>query len=87
MWKIVRFDVPRQGFKKYIAVLQDPHGHTRRVRFGDRRYQQFHDQIGHYRRLDHGDPRRRQAYRARHAGEGRRDRKFSPGWFAWHYLW
>ncbi len=85
MWKVVRFEVPQGGFKKYVAVLVDGHGKKKRVPFGDRRYEQFRDRIGHYAHLDHGDARRRRSYRARHAGEERR--KYSPGWFAWTYLW
>lgn len=33
----------------------------------------------------HGDPVKRANYRKRHAGEN--SRKFSSGYFAYHYLW
>jgi len=85
MWKFVRFEVPSTGNKKYVAILQNETGLTKKVPFGDRRYQQYHDKIGVYQHLDHLDVVRRRSYRARHAGEEKK--KFSAGWFAWNYLW
>lgn len=85
MWTIVRFEVPPAGHKKYVAVLVNATGQTKKRHFGDRRYQQFHDKLGFYHHLDHGDDQRRRSYRSRHAGEEKK--KFSPGWFAWKYLW
>lgn len=86
MWTLVRFEMPLIGNKKYVAILRNQNnGSTKRVPFGDRRYQQYRDTIGAYSHLDHLDEVRRRSYRARHAGENRK--KFSPGWFAWNYLW
>lgn len=79
------FEIPTSGFKKYNAVLQNARGEVKRVGFGDRRYEQYHDKIGRYAHLDHFDPKRRDNYRKRHAGENAVP--LTPGWFAWHYLW
>jgi len=83
------------GAKKYTAVL--PGG--RRVSFGHKSYQQYRDAVprrlggGLWTKLNHNDRRRRAAYRRRAAGmrckDGQRciDRKFSPAWFSYHFLW
>ena len=68
--------------KKYCAIFNN---HKKKVCFGDRRYQHYYDKIGYYSNLNHKDPNRRRLYRLRHRGE--QNRKYSPGWFAWHYLW
>lgn len=84
----VRFHVAA-GSAKYIALLRNKKtGREVRVRFGAKGYDQYKDKaLGRYSHLDHKDPKRRASYRARHAGEGDASRKYSPGWFAWHYLW
>lgn len=68
--------------KKYCAIFKST---RKKVCFGDRRYQQYKDKIGMYKKLDHGDANRRRLYRIRHNGE--QNKKYSPGWFAWNYLW
>lgn len=84
-WTLKWFEVPKTGVKKYEAVLQNRFGEVKRVGFGDRRYEQYKDRIGHWSHLDHGDEKRKQAYRKRHAGEDQV--LFSPGYFAWNFLW
>jgi len=87
MGKII-FKKSTNPHKKYDAFIG-----TKRVSFGDRNYQQFHDKIGHWSHLDHNDPERRKKYRARHgkiytkSGELAYKVKYSPEWFSWHYLW
>lgn len=86
-YTFLRFEVG-SGNKKYNAVLKNKGtGKEVRVSFGDRRYQQYKDQtgLGKYSNLNHLDTNRRQRYRTRHAGE--QNRKYSSGWFSWHYLW
>jgi hypothetical protein len=84
--RLIRFYVPAIGVHKYVAVLMnDETGRQVKVPFGDKRYQQYHDKIGYWKELDHGDTQRRRLYRIRHAGEEKK--KYSPGWFAWNYLW
>ena len=90
-----RFEVPRTGTKKYVAVL--PGGE--RVGFGHRDYEQYRDAVpkgqggGRWAQKNHGDLARRASYRARHGGlrcaSGERcvDRRFSPAWFSYHFLW
>jgi len=86
--------------KKYTAIFTDPVSKKqKRVHFGDRRYQHFKDSVPKSRggriwsKLDHGDANRRKNYRKRHAGmkckDGRRciDKKYSPSWFSYYYLW
>lgn len=92
--KGIRF-VRGPGFKKYTAILPD----GKRVNFGDRRYQQYKDIVppklggGKWSHKDHRDHKRRAAYRKRHAGmtckNGSKciDKKFSPAWFSYYFLW
>ena len=93
--KGVTFSVPKTGLKKYTATLPD----GRRVSFGHRDYQHFKDSVpkhlggGKWSRKDHNDPARRANYRSRHGGlrckDGARciDKKYSPAWFSYHFLW
>lgn len=77
------------GNYKYTATLPD----GKKVNFGDRRYQHYKDKIGSWSSLDHLDLKRRKNYRARHSGivlsDGSRaiDKKYSPAWFSYKYLW
>lgn len=83
------------GYKKYTAVLPD----GKKVHFGDNRYQQFKDSVpprlggGLWSKKDHADKKRRANYRKRHAGmfckDGVRciDKKYSPAWFSYYFLW
>lgn len=41
--------------------------------------------LGLYSRVNHLDDKRRERYRARHAGEDKN--KFSSGWFSMRFLW
>ena len=68
--------------KKYCAIFNNP---QKKVCFGDIRYQHYKDKIGLYKHLDHNDANRRRLYRIRHRGE--QNHKYTPGWFAWKYLW
>lgn len=87
-YRFVKFKVSSSS-SKYIAVLMNKStGREVNIRFGASGYQHFKDKVlGHYSNLNHNDPKRRASYKARHAGEGDPSRKYSPGWFAWHYLW
>jgi hypothetical protein len=87
-YSFVRFQVA-SGSSKYIAILKNKNtGREVRVRFGAKGYEQYKDKaLGKYSNMNHNDPKRRASYRARHAGEGDASRKWSPGWFAWHFLW
>ena len=75
-----------KGVKKYNALLKNQKtGETKKVPFGDRRFEQYKDLIGEYSQLDHKDKKRRELYRKRHKGEDQH--KFSSGYFAMKYLW
>lgn len=67
---------------KYYAIVGN-----RKVYFGDRNYEQYHDRLGHYRHLDHNDKKRRASYRKRHGAQGYQKNIGSPAFFAWHVLW
>ena len=67
--------------KKYDAFLDG----KKIASFGDKRYEHFHDKIGHYSNLNHNDESRRKSYRARHHKTSQK--KYSPSYFAYHYLW
>ena len=70
--KIVNFK--RGPFpKKYTATIK--HGKkTRKIHFGDRRYQQYKDRtpLGLYSRKNHGERKRMQNYFSRHSGTKKR---------------
>lgn len=72
--------VSNAQYKKYYAVVDG-----RRVNFGDKRYEHYHDKMGHYARLDHWDKERRRAYKTRH--EKDRHTRGTAGWFADKILW
>ena len=71
----------------------------KRVNFGHSDYQHFKDSVpkskggGLWSHKDHKDKKRRDNYRKRHAGvntaSGERaiDKKYSPSWFSYYYLW
>ena len=83
------------GTHKYVAVLPD----GRRVRFGHRDYEHYHDRVpvrlggGRWSSHNHNDLRRRASYRARHGalrckdGSVCVDRRLTPAWFSYHFLW
>lgn len=97
--KGTRFSVPRSGKKKYTAIVPQRAGKPIRVSFGHRDYQHYKDQVpksmggGRWAKKDHGDRKRRQNYRARHAGMKCKSGapcisiRYSPAWFSYYYLW
>ncbi|MFN7836024.1 MAG: hypothetical protein ACK5NY_09615 [Burkholderiaceae bacterium] len=52
--------------------------------FGDRRYQQYKDDIGYYKKLDHGNMRRLAFYYDRH---GKDAKPLSAKYFSHRFLW
>lgn len=94
-----KFIVPKSGHKKYTAIIPQSNGGTKRVSFGDRRYQHYKDRVpksmggGKWSKKDHLDKKRRANYRKRHSGIRRSGggkavkKKYSPSWFSYHYLW
>lgn len=57
--------------KKYTAVMKNKAtGRTRKIHFGDRRYEQFKDrtQLALYANKNHNDRRRLRNYYSRHSG-------------------
>ena len=87
---IIRFE-EGPGNKKYTAILSN--GKT--VHFGDRRYEQYKDQTGRglWSHKNHLDTKRRADYRKRHKaqtdaqGVPYYQKRFTPAWFSWHFLW
>lgn len=82
------FEQSTRKNKKYDAILLNRQtGSTKRISFGDSRYEQFKDGTGLnlYSHLDHNDQERRKRYLSRH--EKDRHNKYSSGWFAAEYLW
>ena len=90
-----KFTVPRTGKHKYTASV--PGYGT--VRFGHRDYEHYKDSVprslggGQWSHRDHRDTRRRALYRARHGAQRCADgtpcveKRFSPAWFSYRYLW
>jgi hypothetical protein len=73
--------------KKYDAILKNKEtGRTKKVPFGDSRYQQFYDSTGLnlYTHLNHGDKARRRLYYDRH---GMTAPLYSSKWFSHKFLW
>jgi hypothetical protein len=84
----MEFTISTNPNKKYDIVVNG-----KKISFGSRTYQHYHDKIGMYSSLDHNDPIRRQAYRNRHSkilladGRPAYKVKYTPAWFSWNYLW
>lgn len=83
------------GKKKYTAILPD----GKKVGFGHVDYQHYKDTVpvnqggGIWSSKNHLDTKRRDNYRKRHGGmlckDGVRciDKKYSPAWFSYYFLW
>ena len=94
-----KFEVPATGKHKYVALVPSREGKITRVRFGHRDYQQYRDQVpsrmggGKWKHMDHRDEDRRRAYRRRHGaqrcanGELCYQRRYTPAWFSYYFLW
>lgn len=82
------FQKSSTNFKKYDAILEHKQtGKTKKIPFGDTRYQHFRDQtpLKLYSHLDHNDLKRRHNYLARHSKTF--NDKFSSSYFSKNYLW
>jgi hypothetical protein len=89
-YKFVKFERSKNLEAKYDAILENKQNKRRvRVPFGNRSYEQWRDTTGLklYSHLDHNDQRRRASYRARHGAQGYQNRKYSPAYFSWNFLW
>lgn len=77
-----------QKFKKYMVKYN-----SKKIFFGDKRYQQYEDKIGFFEDKDHLDKKRRTSYRKRHQAILNRDGKpaykvkGTPSYFSYNYLW
>ena len=97
--KNTKFIVPASGNKKYTAIIPLPGGKTKRVSFGDRRYEHYKDSVprsmggGKWSKKNHLDAQRRKAYQTRHGALRCKDgqkcisKKYTPAWFSYYYLW
>jgi hypothetical protein len=84
-YKLLTFE-KHNGNKKYNAILlHKKTGKIKKVSFGQKGYEHYHDVIGLYSKYDHNDKTRRKNYLARHANT--KDYKFSSSWFSAKYLW
>lgn len=97
--KGTKFEVPKSGHKKYTAIIPLKDGKTKRVSFGDSRYEHYKDQVPksmggkRWSHKDHLDKNRRENYRKRHGAlkckNGKKciSVKYSPAWFSYYFLW
>jgi hypothetical protein len=88
-YKLKRFEKSDTLNKKYDAILINTKTKKEtRVPFGDNRYSQYKDStgLGLYSKNDTLNTDKKKLYRNRHKKD-LRDGFFSPGYFAWHYLW
>ena len=68
---IVKIEKSKAKYKKYVAIVKNKETEkTRKINFGDSRYEQFKDSTGkgHYSSRNHGDERRKRNYFNRHSG-------------------
>ena len=77
--------------KKYKVVLYDRKSgkKIKTVQFGHQDYEHYHDStpLKLYTKSNHGDKKRRDNYRSRHGTQGFQNKKYTPAWFSWYYLW
>lgn len=76
-------------YKKYAAIIRsNKSGRKIRLNFGDTRYGHYKDVtgLGMYDKMNHNDDVRRASYRARHK-PFIKNGYYSPGYFAYNYLW
>ena len=85
-WKLIRFEKSKKKDKKIIAILQNG-DKKRAIHFGQRGSSTYRDLSKVGGDTTHNDPKIRNAYRARHKGEGNNDKKYSAGWLSYHVLW
>ena len=85
-YKLLGFEIGK-GNKKYTALLKEKKtGKIKKISFGDKRYQQYEDKVlKKYSHLNHYDKKRRDLYRSRHKKD--KLNEYSPGWFAYYWLW
>jgi len=89
-YTFVKFVRSKNKEKKYDAILKNKKtGRKKVISFGAKGYAQYKDTTGLklYSNLDHLDEKRKKRYQLRHKDEGLNTRKYSAGWFSWHYLW
>ena len=89
-FRFVKFERSKNLNSKYDAILENKQNKRRvRVPFGSKIHEQYRDATGlrYYSHLDHNDPKRRASYRARHGAEGYQNRKYSPSYFSYYFLW
>lgn len=92
--KGIRFEMG-PGTKKYKAILPD----GKSVYFGHKNYEHYKDTVpkrlggGLWSHRDHLDPDRRKNYRRRHGAlrckDGKKciQKRYSPAWFSYYFLW
>ena len=89
-WNGYRIFVSDKHPKKYYALIPSAVNanatvRTRKVYFGDVRYEHYKDKLGHYKDLDHNSTKRREMYKKRM--EKNRHAVGTAGWFADQLLW
>lgn len=88
-YKLLGFKKSDRKNKKYYAILENKLNKSLvKVHFGHPSYQHYRDITGltDYTHLNHNDPERRRLYRMRH-NRDIKDGYYSPGFFAYYYLW
>lgn len=92
-YKFVKFVRSKNKTKKYSAILENKKTKRQvKVNFGAIKpngipYEQYKDStgLGLYSKYNTNDKERRDRYRARHRNDNLQD--YSPGYFAWKFLW
>jgi hypothetical protein len=88
-YKFIKFEKANAKDKKYSAIIKNTNtGTTKRINFGDKRYQHYFDDTGLkiYTHLNHNDQKRRKNYISRHSVFIKKG-FYSPGYFSMKYLW
>lgn len=85
-WKIDKYIKSSKPNKKITAILKNG-DQTKQIHFGQCGSSTYRDLSKVGDDPIHNDKKKREAYRARHKGEGDDTRKYSAGWFSFHILW
>ena len=85
-YELKGFRVSTNNKKKYDAILRNKTtNRIKHVSFGSRDHQQYLDRLGYYSAQNHLDKNRQRLYKLRHQNDNLNT--YSPGYFAWFYLW
>ena len=87
-YEFIKFRKSNKPEKKYTAVLKNKStGREKNVHFGSSKYEHYKDStgLGKWSHKDHNDANRRKRFRQRF--NRLKNKKWTPAFFSWNYLW